>query len=117
MVEFKDILSARQIVRKYLPPTPLHNYPSLDQIVGEKVWVKHENYQPIGAFKVRGGINFISQLSNEERQAGVITASTGNHGQSIAYAARTFGVKAIIVVPQNANPVKVAAISSYGAEI
>lgn len=117
MVEFKDILQARQIVRKYLPPTPLHNYPSLDQVVGARVWVKHENYQPIGAFKVRGGINFISQLSNEERQAGVITASTGNHGQSIAYAARTFGVKAIIVVPQNANPVKVAAISSYGAEI
>lgn len=117
MVEFKDILQARQIVRKYLPPTPLHNYPALDQVVGARVWVKHENYQPIGAFKVRGGINFISQLSNEEREAGVITASTGNHGQSIAYAARTFGVKAIIVVPQNANPVKVAAISSYGAEI
>lgn len=117
MVEFKDILSARQIIRKYLPPTPLHNYPALDQIVGARVWVKHENYQPIGAFKVRGGINFISQLSNEERQAGVITASTGNHGQSIAYAARTFGVRAVIVVPENANPVKVAAISSYGAEI
>jgi threonine dehydratase len=117
MVEFKDILSARQIIRKYLPPTPLHNYPALDQIVGARVWVKHENYQPIGAFKVRGGINLISQLSNEERQAGVITASTGNHGQSIAYAARTFGVRAVIVVPENANPVKVAAISSYGAEI
>jgi threonine dehydratase len=117
MVEFKDILQAQQIVRKYLPPTPLHNYPALDQVVGAHVWVKHENYQPIGAFKVRGGINFISQLSNQERQSGVITASTGNHGQSIAYAARTFGVKAIIVVPQNANPVKVAAISSYGAEI
>jgi threonine dehydratase len=117
MVEFKDILSARQIIRNYLPPTPLHNYPALDQIVGARVWVKHENYQPIGAFKVRGGINFISQLSNEERKAGVITASTGNHGQSIAYAARTFGVKAVIVVPDNANPVKVAAISSYGAEI
>jgi threonine dehydratase len=117
MVEFKDILSARQIIRKYLPPTPLHNYPALDQIVGSRVWVKHENYQPIGAFKVRGGINLISQLSNEERQAGVITASTGNHGQSIAYAARTFDVRAVIVVPENANPVKVAAISSYGAEI
>lgn len=117
MVEFKDILSARKIIRNYLPPTPLHNYPALDQIVGARVWVKHENYQPIGAFKVRGGINFISQLSNEERQAGVITASTGNHGQSIAYAARTFGVRAVIVVPENANPVKVAAISSYGAEI
>ena len=117
MVEFKDILSARQIIRKYLPPTPLHNYPALDQIVGARVWVKHENYQPIGAFKIRGGINLISQLSNEERQAGVITASTGNHGQSIAYAARTFDVKAVIMVPENANPVKVAAISSYGAEV
>lgn len=117
MVQFKDLLSAQQIVRKYLQPTPLHNYPALDQIVGARVWVKHENYQPIGAFKVRGGINLISQLSNEERKAGVITASTGNHGQSIAYACRIFGVRAVVVVPQNANPVKVEAMSSHGAEI
>ncbi len=115
--EFKDILHARRIIRKYLPPTPLHNYPALDQITGARVWVKHENYQPIGAFKIRGGINLISQLSTEERQTGVVTASTGNHGQSIAYASRIFGVRAVIVVPEKANPVKVEAMSSHGAEI
>lgn len=115
--EFKDILQARRIIRKYLPPTPLHNYPALDQITGARVWVKHENYQPIGAFKIRGGINLISQLSSEERQTGVVTASTGNHGQSIACASRIFGVRAVIVVPERANPVKVEAMSSHGAEI
>src|SRR2546421_10259450 len=78
---------------------------------------KHENYQPVGAFKVRGGINLISQLSEEERSRGVIAASTGNHGQSVAYAARLFGVKAIIVVPEIANPGKVAAMRGMGAEV
>jgi threonine dehydratase len=79
--------------------------------------VKHENHQPIGAFKVRGGVNLVSQLSAEERSRGVISASTGNHGQSIAYAARLFGVPALICVPEGANPVKVAAIKSHGAEV
>jgi len=78
---------------------------------------KHENYEPVGAFKVRGGINLISQLSLEERERGVIAASTGNHGQSVAFAARLFGVKAIIVVPENANPGKVAAMQGMGAEV
>jgi threonine dehydratase len=81
------------------------------------VYIKHENYQPVGAFKVRGGINLISQLGAEERQRGVITASTGNHGQSIAYAARLFGVHVRIVVPEHANPGKVAAMQGMGAEI
>src|SRR6266581_393356 len=78
---------------------------------------KHENYQPVGAFKVRGGINLISQLSSDERARGVIAASTGNHGQSVAYAARLFGVKARIVVPEGANPGKVAAMQGMGAEV
>jgi threonine dehydratase len=78
---------------------------------------KHENYQPVGAFKVRGGINLISQLSTDERTHGVIAASTGNHGQSVAYAARLFGVKARIVVPEGANPGKVAAMQGMGAEV
>jgi threonine dehydratase len=80
-------------------------------------WFKHENYEPVGAFKVRGGINLVSQLSQDEREKGVIAASTGNHGQSVAYAARLFGVKAIIVVPENANPGKVAAMQGMGAEV
>ncbi|MFL5628823.1 MAG: pyridoxal-phosphate dependent enzyme, partial [Ktedonobacteraceae bacterium] len=78
---------------------------------------KHENYQPVGAFKIRGGINLISQLSPLERERGVIAASTGNHGQSVAYAAHLFGVKARIVVPEGANSGKVAAMQGMGAEV
>ncbi len=114
---FLDILKAKQNIAPYLAPTPLHHYPALDQIVGTQVFVKHENYQPIGAFKIRGGINLMSQLSPDERALGVITASTGNHGQSVAYAAKLFGVPATIVVPENANPVKVEAMRANGAEI
>jgi len=79
--------------------------------------VKHENHHPLGAFKARGGINLISQLSPEEKERGVITASTGNHGQSIAYAAQLFGVRAIIGMPNGANPGKVTAIERLGAEV
>jgi threonine dehydratase len=81
------------------------------------VYVKHENYQPVGAFKVRGGINLVSRLTPHERERGLIAASTGNHGQSVAYAARLFGVKARIVVPEGANPGKVAAMRGMGAEV
>jgi threonine dehydratase len=112
-----DVLDARQRISPYLRSTPLHTYPALDALVGTEVWVKHENHQPIGAFKVRGGINLVSQLSEEERRRGLITASTGNHGQSIAYAARLFGVRAIICAPEGANPVKVGSMRGLGAEI
>ena len=101
---FRDVLAARQRIRPFLKPTPLNRYPSLDSLIGTEVWVKHENCQPVGAFKVRGGINLLSSLSEEERRRGVITASTGNHGQSIAYAARLFKTKAYICVPEGANP-------------
>ena len=111
------ILQARRRIAPFLKPTPLHHYPLLSDLVGAEVWVKHENHQPIGAFKVRGGINLIASLAPEERSRGVITASTGNHGQSIAYAARIFGVRAIIGVPENSNPAKLAAMKSWGAEI
>lgn len=114
---FADVLAARRVINRYLHPTPLHNYPQLDELLGAQVWVKHENYQPIGAFKVRGGINFMAQLPAEQRALGVATASTGNHGQSVAYAARLFGVKAVIVAPEGANPVKVAAMRAYGADV
>src|SRR5512142_2281163 len=93
-----DVLQARRNIAPYLSRTPLHRYPALDRGVGAQVWVKHENYQPIGAFKVRGGVNLRSQLPAADRASGVITASTGNHGQSIAYAAQLFGVRATIVV-------------------
>src|SRR5579875_2611912 len=75
---FQDVLQARLRIRPYLARTPLYSYPALNELVGTKVYVKHENYQPVGAFKVRGGVNLISQLSREERERGVIAASTGN---------------------------------------
>jgi threonine dehydratase len=112
-----DVHAAVERIAPYLRPTPLYRYPVLSELVGAEVWVKHENHQPVGAFKVRGGINLVSQLSREERERGLITASTGNHGQSIAYAARLFGVKATVCVPEQANPVKVDAIRALGAEI
>lgn len=114
---FQDILAAHAVIRQYLPPTPLHSYPGLDSLMDAEIFIKHENYQPIGAFKIRGGINYMAQLSPDGRAAGVVTASTGNHGQSIAYAAHLFGARAVIVVPEGANPVKVDAMRSYGAEV
>lgn len=114
---FQDVLQAQRRIRPYLARTPLHRYPAMDALLDAEVYIKHENYQPVGAFKVRGGINLISQLEPRERSRGVIAASTGNHGQSVAYAAQLFGVKARIVVPENANPGKVAAIQGMGAEV
>jgi len=114
---FNDVLAARERISQYLPPTALNRYPALDDLVGTETWVKHENNQPVCAFKVRGGINLLAQLTDDERRRGVITASTGNHGQSIAYAARIFGVRAIVCVPEGANPVKVRSIRGLGAEI
>ena len=114
---FTDVLGARRRIAPHLQPTPLYGYAALSELVGTDVRVKHENHLPVGAFKVRGGVNLMAQLSEEERARGVISASTGNHGQSIAYAARLFGVRAIICVPEGANPVKVASMEGLGAEI
>ena len=112
-----DIFAASRIIAQYLPHTPLHHYPALSEALGCEAFVKHENHQPLGAFKVRGGLTLISHLSEAERHAGVVSASTGNHGQSIAYAGKVFGVRAHIVVPEKANPDKVAAISRLGADV
>lgn len=112
-----DVFKARSVIRDYLKPTPAIESPVLSERMGCQVIVKCENLQPIGAFKVRGGIYALSQLSEDERNLGVVAASTGNHGQSIAYAARTFGAKATIFVPNGANPLKVAAMERLGAEV
>lgn len=112
-----DVLAARLRIAPYLRPTPLYRYPALDALTGARLWVKHENHQPVGAFKVRGGVNLVSQLSADERERGVISASTGNHGQSVAYAAALFGVRASICVPERANPVKVESMQALGAEV
>lgn len=113
----RDVLRARRVISAYLPRTPLIRYPALDAATGCALYLKHENHQPVGAFKVRGGLYLMSRLSDAERARGVISASTGNHGQSIAYAAGRFGVRAIICVPEGANPGKVAAMQALGAEV
>ena len=114
---FRDVLLAQKRIGPYLARTPLHSYPAINELIGAEVFIKHENYQPLGAFKMRGGLNLVAQLSGDERARGVITASTGNHGQSIAYAARIFGVEARVVVPERANPGKVAAMRALGANL
>src|SRR5246127_2413474 len=115
--DLADVLAARQRITPHLQPTPLYRYPTLDAMTGAGLWVKHENHQPVGAFKVRGGVNLVSQLSADERRRGVIAASTGNHGQSVAYAADLFGVHAVICMPEQANPVKVESMRALGAEV
>ena len=114
---FKDILEARNIISPYLPRTPLYNYPQLNQLLDAKVYVKHENHLPTGAFKTRGGINFIYHLTKEQRKKGIVTASTGNHALSIVYASSLFNVSVTIVMPEKSNPSKVKAIRSLGAKI
>jgi threonine dehydratase len=114
---FADILRARRIVSRYLPRTPILPSLPLSKLLGFRLHLKFENHQPIGAFKVRGGLNLVSSLEAGERARGVITASTGNHGQSIAYAAWTFGIRAVIVMPEASNPDKVESMVNLGAEI
>jgi threonine dehydratase len=117
MLELGDVFDARRVIAPHLDPTPLRRYPLLDDLTGTETHVKHENLQPTGAFKVRGGINLLARLDATARASGVFAASTGNHGQSVAYAARLFGVTATIYVPHGANPGKVASMRSLGAEV
>jgi len=114
---FEDVLEARRTIAPHLRPTACYRYQGLGEIVGAEVWLKHENHQPTGAFKVRGGVNFMAHFVANQPARGVITASTGNHGQSVAYAAGLFGVRAVVAVPNGANPGKVKSIADYGAEV
>jgi threonine dehydratase len=112
-----DVRAAAARIAPHLRPTPFEEYAGLSELVGAEVWVKHENRLPTGAFKVRGGVNLVAQLDEEERARGLIAASTGNHGQSVAYAARLFGVRATICVPEAANQLKVESMRKLGAEV
>ncbi len=112
-----DVFRARQVVSRYLPRTPLHYYPRLSEMLDAEVHLKHENHQALGAFKARGGINTMHNLGDEDRQRGVVTASTGNHAQAIAYAGSVMGIKAVIVMPEGSNPSKVAAVQALGADV
>jgi threonine dehydratase len=114
---FADVLDARRVLAEYLPPTPAWNYPVLDAAVGAEVWVKHENVQPVGAFKVRGGLVLLASFDREQLAKGVVAASTGNHAQSLAYAAARFGAPCTIVMPEKANPGKAASVRALGARL
>ncbi len=113
----QDVIGASRRIAPYVTRTPLHRYLSLDSLLDAEVYVKHENHQRLGAFKMRGGVNLISQLPDDEKRRGVTAASTGNHGQSIAYAAGVFGVDAAIVVPEGSNPGKVESMQRLGANV
>jgi threonine dehydratase len=112
----QDVYAARRRVTRVVRATPLMRHPLLAQETGLDIAVKHENHNPTGAFKVRGGVNLIGSLTPQERR-GVITATTGNHGQSIALACQREGVPCTIVTPVGNNPEKNAAMRAYGAEL
>lgn len=112
-----DVLRARTLLSAHLTPTPMWSYPALTATTGVTTFVKHENTQPTGAFKVRGGITLLSGMTPEQRAAGVLGYSTGNHAQSLAYAARLFGTPCTIVMPEHPNPLKAAAVRNLGAEL
>ncbi len=112
-----DVRAARERIAAHIRPTPLMRHPLLDAESGLEIHVKHENHNPTGAFKVRGGLNLIAALSPEERARGVVTASTGNHGQSIAMACRIHRVACTVFVPDGNNPDKNAAMRAYGAAL
>ena len=110
-----DIYAARERIADVVRPTPLLRHALLNEETGLDVWVKHENHNPTSAFKVRGGLNLVRSLSAEERQRGVVTASTGNHGQSIALSCQLSGITCTVFVPDGNNPEKNAAMRAFGA--
>lgn len=113
--DFSDILRARDLLAGRLPVTPMWSYPVLDAVVGATVLVKHENVQPVGAFKVRGGLTLLAGMSAADRARGLVTYSTGNHARSIAYACAAFGVSCTVVMPVTAGEAKAGPIRAMGA--
>lgn len=116
-LRFQEILRAWPVVHRYLPRTPLYRYSLLSARLGFDAYVKHENHLPIGAFKVRGGVNLFANLSDTQRARGVIAATRGNHGLSLAWSARTFGSRAVIYVPKGNNPDKNQLMDAHGGEV
>ncbi len=113
-----DIISASRVVYAEMPPTPQYCWPLLCERLGAEVWVKHENHTPVGAFKIRGGLNYFARLaSSGALPPGVISATRGNHGQSVGYAARRYSILATIVVPHGNSVEKNAAMRSLGVEL
>lgn len=116
-VHFDDIVAARRTLAGRLTPTPLVTHPLLSQWLGCQVAVKLENAQPLGSFKIRGGLNFIAALEAADRKRGLVTATRGNHGQSLAHAAQLLGVRCTVFVPEGNNPDKNAAMTALEAQV
>jgi threonine dehydratase len=117
-IALADVYGARERLAPYLAPTPLRQYPQLDAALpGLSLFVKHENMQPTGSFKVRNGLATVTALGMTERRAGVIGATTGNHGLGLAFAGRQLGVSVTICVPRGNNPEKNAALRVWGAKV
>jgi len=118
-ITFADVLAARERLRPFLAQTPLREYPLLNEAVGHdiRVWVKHENHHPTQSFKIRNGLSVMTSLTAEELSRGAIGASTGNHGQGVAYAGKLLDVPVAICVPVGNNPEKNAAMRALGAEV
>jgi threonine dehydratase len=114
---FAEVLRAAEVVAASLAPTPLQSHPLLDAATGSAVLVKHEHVLPTGSFKVRGGVHLAATLTEAEQQHGLVTCSTGNHAQSVAYGARLAGVRTTIVMPSSAPAVKRDAVAALGAEV
>ncbi len=112
-----DVYRAKHVTERYLRRTPMLRNPYLSRLLGCEAYLKLENLQPIGAFKVRGGVYLAATLSDEERAQGIVGASTGNHGQSLAYGANLFGVRCVIAMPRKSNPLKVESMRALGAEV
>jgi threonine dehydratase len=116
--ESNEVAAARQAVHAFMPATPQYAWPLLRERLGMKVWVKHENHSPAGAFKVRGGVTYFEALAREQPQVrGVISATRGNHGQSVGWGARRYGLAATIVVPHGNSTEKNAAMRALGVTL
>jgi len=118
MLSREDLDDALRVVRPHVPVTPAYRWPLLEQLTGTPTWVKHENATPVGSFKVRGGLVYVDRLiASGRRVAGLVSATRGNHGQSIAYAGRARGLPVTIVVPEGNSPDKNAAVQGLGADL
>lgn len=116
-IAFEDVVAARARLGRHLAPTPLRTYPVLDQALGLHVLVKHENHQPTNSFKIRNGVAALTGLPAEEAARGVIAATTGNHGQGLAWAGQRLGIRVTLCVPAGNNPEKNAAMRGFGARV
>lgn len=117
MIEYRDVQAAQARIAPHIVRTPLLRVPALDEALGCQVYLKHEGFQAIGAFKIRGALNKALSLSEEELGRGLVCASSGNHAQGVAYAAHKLGAQAVIVMPTNANPVKLAGVQRWGGQV